>query len=142
VSEIWLDHTAVVSDFFTSDKEVDMARKPHTLSPEVAEQLAQVAREMRLALYGPDGVPVWGTKFIEIEEQGLDVGLELARLFMEQSVAGQAQGDMPAEALGEQQGEAPQRCPQDFESTLETPAGEIHSTERRSTPWRPSSRTL
>lgn len=102
-----------------------MARKAHNLSPEVAAELAQMARQMRIAVYGPDGYPVWGTKFTEIEDQGMDIGLELARVFMEQSVANQAQSGMPEEALAEQDGEVPQRCRGDHKSTLETPAGEV-----------------
>jgi hypothetical protein len=43
-----------------------------------------------LLTYGDGGVPEWGTKFTEIESRGMNVGLELARLFMEQSVEQQA----------------------------------------------------
>lgn len=102
-----------------------MARTRHNLAPEVAEQLARVAHDMRTAIYGPDGFPVWGTKFDEIEQQGMEVGLEVARLFMEQSLASQAQAGMPEEALAEQEGEAPQVIRKDFQSKLETPAGEL-----------------
>jgi hypothetical protein len=75
---------------------------------------------------GPDGFPEWGTKFDEIEQQGMQVGLEVARLFMEQSVASQAQAGTPAEALAEQAGDVPRVVRNNFESTLETPAGEVH----------------
>jgi hypothetical protein len=101
-----------------------MARTQNNIAPEVAEQLAQVARDLRTAVYGPQGIPAWDTKFDEIEQQGMQVGLEIARLFMEQSVAEQAQA-VPPEALAEQAGDVPQVIRKDFESKLETPAGEV-----------------
>ena len=102
-----------------------MPRTQHNLTPEVAGRVAQVARDLRTAIYGPEGFPVWGTKFDEIEQQGMQIGLEVARQFMEQSVACQAQV-VPAEALAEQEGEVPQVIRKDSQSRLETPAGEIH----------------
>ncbi len=50
------------------------------------ERLREMAKQVRLALSGPDSFPEWGTMFPEIEQQGMSVGLELARLVMEQSV--------------------------------------------------------
>lgn len=73
-------------------------RRRKQVDPSVQEWLREVAAQMREKLYGPAGCPAWGTKFTEIEEDGMCVGLELARLVMEQSVAEQA-GQMPAEAL-------------------------------------------
>lgn len=95
------------------------------VAPEVAERLAAVARDLRIAIYGGEGFPAWGTKFGEIEQQGMAVGLEMARLFMEQTVADQAQGPLPGQALEPHEGEVPQRIRQDYQTTLETPAGEI-----------------
>ena len=54
-------------------------------------RLVAMAAQVREALYGSEGCPEWGTKFREIEQQGMSVGLELARLVMEQSVAVQAE---------------------------------------------------
>ena len=54
-------------------------------------RLRERAAQVRWALSGPDGCPEWGTKFREIEQQGMSVGLELARLVMEQSVQTQAE---------------------------------------------------
>jgi hypothetical protein len=54
-------------------------------------RLREMAAQVRLALYGPGGCPEWGTKFREIEQQGMLVGLELARLVIEQSVQTQAE---------------------------------------------------
>ena len=75
-----------------------MAFQRQGISPETQARLREVAAEVRGLLYGEDGCPVWGTKFREIEQTGMSVGLELARLVMEQSVAVQAQR-MPESAL-------------------------------------------
>lgn len=75
-----------------------MAFAKRSLSPEVQQRLRDVAGELRGLLYGAAACPEWGTKFREIEADGMSVGLELARLVMEQSVAEQAQ-QMPAAAL-------------------------------------------
>jgi hypothetical protein len=71
-------------------------KKP--LDPVVQQRLRELAREIRGLLYGVTACPAWGTKFREIEADGMSVGLEVARLVMEQSVAEQA-GQMPATAL-------------------------------------------
>ena len=42
--------------------------------------------------------PEWGTKFAQIESEGMSIGRELSRLLMEQSVQQQAE-QMPEEAL-------------------------------------------
>lgn len=99
-----------------------MARRQNNVSPEVAQRLVDLAREMRQLVYGESGVPKWGTKFSQIESDGMAVGHELARLIMEQSVADQA-GQVPAEAFdtgGEVAGPAGTE-----EMLLETPAGEV-----------------
>ena len=75
-----------------------MARGKNKVSPEVAQRLVDLAREMRQLVYGGAGVPKWGTRFSQIESDGMAVGLELARLMMEQSVGDQAE-QVPAEAL-------------------------------------------
>lgn len=68
-----------------------MAFSKKRLDPQVQEWLRKVAAEGRALLYGEAAFPAWGTKFAEIERDGMSVGLELARLVMEQSVAEQAQ---------------------------------------------------
>lgn len=75
-----------------------MAFQKRKINPETQARLRKVAAEMRGLLYGPDGYPEWGTQFAAIEQDGMAVGLELARLLMEQSVDEQAQ-HMPASAL-------------------------------------------
>lgn len=68
-----------------------MAFTKKSMSPGVQARLREVAAEMRGLLYGETGCPEWGTKFTEIETDGMSVGLELARLVMEQSVDEQSQ---------------------------------------------------
>lgn len=74
-----------------------MARNSN-VSSEVAEQLAEAVRQVRRLVFGGDGVPAWGTKFAKIESEGMAVGLEFARQFMEQAVDEQAE-QVPAEAF-------------------------------------------
>jgi len=67
------------------------------IDPELQGRLREVAAEVRRVLYGEAGCPEWGTRFREIEQDGMSAGLELARLVMEQSVSEQAQR-MPVSA--------------------------------------------
>lgn len=101
-----------------------MTRTQNNVSPKVAQRLAEVAREMRDAVYGEAGFPEWGTKFTEIEAQGMNIGLEIARLFMEQAVDQQAHSTAPPECL-ESGGETAQVLGVEQEAEIETPAGEI-----------------
>lgn len=101
-----------------------MTRTQNNVSPEVAQRLAEVARELREVVYGEAGCPEWGTKFNDIEAQGMNIGLEVARLFMEQSVDQQAGIAVPPDGL-ESGGETAQVLGIERESQLETSAGEI-----------------
>lgn len=75
-----------------------MAYQRQGISAETQARLRDVAAELRELIYGEAGCPEWGTKFREIEQTGMSVGLELARLVMEQTVAVQAER-LPASAL-------------------------------------------
>jgi hypothetical protein len=66
-----------------------MARNSN-VSPELAAQLADIAREARREIFGGNGVPVWGTRFSEIEAKAMAAGMEFARQLMEQAVSEQA----------------------------------------------------
>jgi len=101
-----------------------MTRTQNNVSPEIAQRLAEVAHELRTALYGEAGCPEWGTKFNDIEEQGMNIGLEVARLIMEQTVEEQAGGTVPPESL-ESDDETAALLGTEREARLETPAGEI-----------------
>ena len=106
-----------------------MAFSKKKLDPQVQEWLRKVAAEGRALLYGSAAYPEWGTKFAEIEQDGMSVGLELARLVMEQSVAEQAQ-HMPAVAVEVPSDEA---LPAGKEATaLETEAGVVDWEQPRS----------
>lgn len=96
-------------------------RRPK-VEPRVQERLRDVAAELRQMMYGEKGCPEWGTLFREIEADGMSVGLELARLLMEQSTSGQVQ-QMPDEAMQVPDGLV-QPAGTD-PAQLETPAGKI-----------------
>lgn len=98
-------------------------KRTNDVSPEAAARLAEMAREMRELVYGEQAYPEWGTKFTEIESEGMNVGLELARMFMEQSVSEQAE-HVPEDAL-ECEGEVAERGKQTKTAALETAAGEV-----------------
>jgi hypothetical protein len=85
-------------------------------------RLLEMAAQVREALYGPDGCPEWGTKFREIEQQGMSVGLELARLVMEQSV--QTQADRVPDSALAIEGDKVQAAGRET-TPLETEAGPI-----------------
>jgi len=99
-----------------------MAFAKKKLDPQVQEWLRIVAAEGRSLLYGEAGCPAWGTKFAEIEKDGMTVGLELARLLMEQSVDEQAER-MPASAR-ETTGDEVSLAGVET-ATLKTEAGEV-----------------
>lgn len=99
-----------------------MARNNPKVSPEVAAQLADMARQMRQLIYGGDGVPEWGTKFASIESDALEVGRELSRLIMQQSAHEQA-GRVPKQVLQEGDEEAAPIGTQ--VSVVQTSAGDV-----------------
>lgn len=105
-----------------------MAFERQAVSPETQARLREMAAEMRELLYGEAGCPEWGTKFREIEQTGMSVGLELARLVMEQSVAVQA-GQMPASAL-EVEGDQVRLAGTESQP-LDTEAGKVEWEEPR-----------
>ena len=72
-----------------------MAKVSMQLSPQVLKQLQDMARSMCRELYGDAGAPQWGTKFSEIEADGITIGNELARLMIQMSVQVQAQAVPP-----------------------------------------------
>ena len=86
-----------------------MAKNRRGIDAAVQERLGEVAAELRHIIYGEQGYPEWGTKFAQIEDEGMAVGHELARLLMEQSV-------------GEQAAHMPKEDPHDGEETAQ-PAG-------------------
>jgi len=106
-----------------------MAFAKKKVDPQVQEWLRQVAAEGRRLLYGEAGYPKWGTRFAEIEQDGMTVGLELARLLMEQSVDEQAQ-QMPPSAPDVSGDEALAAGTES--AALKTEAGEVAWEQPRS----------
>jgi len=98
-------------------------KRSNNVSPEIAARLAEMTREMRELVYGEQAFPEWGTQFTEIESEGMSLGLEMARLFMEQSVSEQAE-HVPEDAL-ESDGEVAKKEAKSKTAGLETPAGEV-----------------
>ena len=99
-----------------------MAQGRRQVSPEVARQLVDLARQMLQLVSGDDGVPVWGTKFSQIESEAMSVAHEFGRLMMGQAVEGQAE-QLPDQSL---------KTPDETAAVigtalavLETPAGEV-----------------
>jgi hypothetical protein len=88
----------------------------------MSARLREMAGQIREALYGSGGCPEWGTKFREIEQQGMDVGLELARLVMEQSV--QTQSERVPDSALVVEGDVVQSAGREL-TPLETEAGPI-----------------
>ena len=99
-----------------------MAFKKISMDPSVQGRLREMAAEMRQLLYGEAACPDWGTKFTEIERDGMSVGLELARLVMEQSV-GEQSHQMPKEAMAVDDDEVITTRPKPHE--LQTEAGQV-----------------
>ena len=42
-------------------------------------RIKAIARELRQEVYGGSGAPIWGTRFTEIEDLGVEIGDLLAR---------------------------------------------------------------
>ena len=103
-----------------------MAKMRRNVAPVVQQRLAEVAAELRQLIYGEQGCPEWGTKFTQIEDEGMAVGLELARLLMEQSVSEQA-GQMPEEGLDCEEETA--RLAGSDRAELQTQAGDLQWDE-------------
>jgi hypothetical protein len=103
-----------------------MAFVKKSMSPNVQARLREIAAEMRGLLYGENGCPEWGTKFTEIEMDGMSVGLELARLVMEQSVDEQSH-QMPKTAMAVDDDEVTATKPKRRE--LVTEAGQVNWDE-------------
>ena len=103
-----------------------MAKNGRKIDVVIQERLGEMAAELRQMIYGEQGFPEWGTKFAQIEDEGMAVGLELARVLMEQSVSEQAT-HMPQEHLD---------CPEETaqpagtdRADLKTQAGDVEWDE-------------
>jgi hypothetical protein len=65
------------------------------------DRIKAIARELRQEVYGASGTPIWGTKFTEIEDVGVEIGDLLAREVIGQSLEDQAGSmDVPTTTTG------------------------------------------
>ena len=60
------------------------------LRKELRDRMAEMAEELRRAVYREGGCPEWGTSFTDLEAMGVDLGDALAQLFTSQAVQQQA----------------------------------------------------
>jgi hypothetical protein len=72
------------------------------LSEKLRDRIRACSAEFRREVYGPQGYPAWGTKFIDIENQTAEVGDAIACEMLSQSLCEQA------EAAGHRDGKC--RC--------------------------------
>lgn len=61
------------------------------MNAELRGKIRAAAAELRKCLYGPQGFPEWGTKFVQIEDDCCEIGDALTAALLEQSIAEQAQ---------------------------------------------------
>lgn len=61
------------------------------LSEKLRERIRALSAELRYEVYGPQGYPDWGTKFIDIENQTAEVGDAIACEMLSQSLQEQAE---------------------------------------------------
>ena len=106
-----------------ADKQIkDRKTQRPKVEPRVQERLRGMAAELRHMIYGEKGCPEWGTLFRDIERDGMSVGLELARLLMEQTTSVQVD-HLPNDAM-QVPGDVVQPAGTD-QARLETPPGDI-----------------
>ena len=60
------------------------------LNEKLRDRIRAFSAELRREVYGPQGYPAWGTKFIDIENQTAEVGDAIACELLSQSLQEQA----------------------------------------------------
>jgi hypothetical protein len=99
------------------------------LNERLRERIEAFSAELRREVYGPQGYPAWGTKFVDIEERTAEVGDAIACAMLSQSLQEQA------EAAGHHDG----RCGVCGEPIpLEEIAGRLLQAKRGEAVWRES----
>jgi hypothetical protein len=98
------------------------------LSEKLRDRIRALSAELRREVYGPQGYPAWGTKFIDIENQTAEVGDAIACELLSQSLAEQA------EAAGHQDG----KCHCGEPIPLEEIAGRLLQAKRGEAQWQES----
>lgn len=61
------------------------------LNGKMRERIKALAAELRFEVFGPEGYPAWGTKFIDIENQTAEVGDAIACEMLSQGLQEQAE---------------------------------------------------
>lgn len=62
------------------------------MDKKLRERIKSVAAELRFEVFGPEGYPAWGTKFVDIENQTAEVGDAIASEMLSQGLQEQAEG--------------------------------------------------
>jgi hypothetical protein len=98
------------------------------LSEKLRDRIRAFSAELRREVYGPQGYPAWGTKFIDIENQTAEVGDAIACEMLSQSLAEQA------EAAGHRDG----KCHCGEPIPLKEIAGRLLQAKRGELQWQES----
>ena len=98
------------------------------LNEKLRERIEAFSAELRREVYGPQGYPAWGTKFIDIENQTAEVGDAIACAMLSQSLQEQV------EAAGHHDGKC--RCGEPI--PLEEIAGRLLQAKRGDAQWQES----
>lgn len=98
------------------------------LNEKLRERIATFSAELRREVYGPQGYPAWGTKFIDIENQTAEVGDAIACAMLSQSLREQAV------AAGHHDG----KCQCGEPIPLEEIAGRLLQAKRGEAQWQES----
>ena len=95
------------------------------INDQLRERIRHFSAELRYDLFGPQGYPAWGTKFIDIENQTAEVGDALACEMLSQGLQQQA------EAAGFRDG----KCHCGEPIPLEEMAGRLLQAKRGEAQW-------
>jgi hypothetical protein len=98
------------------------------LNEKLRDRIRTFSAELRREVYGPQGYPAWGTKFIDIENQTAEVGDAIACEMLSQSLREQA------ETEGHRNG----KCQCGEPIPLEEIAGRLLQAKRGEAQWQES----
>lgn len=63
------------------------------LSEKLRERIQVLVGELRFEVFGPEGYPAWGTKFVDLEEQTGEVGDAIACQLLSRGLQEQAEAE-------------------------------------------------
>jgi len=99
------------------------------ITTQLRDRIGKLAAELRKELWGPEGYPAWGTKFVEIEERTGEVGDALACALLSGGLQEQA------EAAGHEAGKC-SGCGEPI--PLDEIAGRLLQAKRGEAAWQES----